>query len=83
MLDDTAPAIRRKMDEYYRSLEPWQRFAIVRELNRRVDEIALVGFRERHPEDDDQQLRLRLAALKHGPELVSKAFGVPVESLGY
>ena len=81
MHDDTHPLIQRKLDDHYRMLEPWQRLEIVRTLGRRTDDLALVGLQERHPNDDESQLRMRLAALKHGPELLARAFGVPLESL--
>jgi hypothetical protein len=79
--DDTHPLIQRKLDDHYRGLEPWQRIEIVRMLGRRTDGLAMVGLQERHPSDDLNQLRLRLAALKHGRDLIARAFGIPLESL--
>lgn len=81
MLDDTHPAIRAMMIEHYRSLEPWQRIALVHKLNRRADDASLVGIQERHPDDDERGLRLRLAAMKHGIELIARAYGVTPASL--
>ncbi len=37
--------------------------------------LALVGLRERHPNDPESLLRRRLADLWLGPELAQKAYG--------
>jgi hypothetical protein len=74
-VDDTHPKVRAKLDELYRSLEPWQKIEILLGLNRMMDGVALVGIRERHPGCSEHEAQLHLAALKYGPELVEKAYG--------
>lgn len=75
LADDTSLAIEAMMLAHYRELAVHEKLAIVRKLTRLADSIALVGIRERHPEADEREQRLRLAALKHGRELVLAAFG--------
>lgn len=48
---------------------------LVLELNRLADELALAGIAQRHPEADADERRMRLLALKHGPELIRAAYG--------
>jgi hypothetical protein len=80
---DTSVAADRILFEHYRELGLEGRVALVFELNRRADEAALVGIRERHPDADDQELRLRLAALKYPRELMIRAFGWDPVERGY
>jgi len=61
--------------EHYRSLEPWEKVTIVCALNQASDDAALAGIHERHPEADEREQRLRLAALKYGRDLVFAAYG--------
>lgn len=71
------------MIEHYRSLGVEGRVALVLELNRRADEAALVGIRERWPDADEREQRLRLAALKYPRELMVRAFGWDPVERGY
>ena len=45
------------------------------QLEHLADTLALAGIAERHPQADDDERRLRLLTLKHGPELVRRAYG--------
>jgi hypothetical protein len=80
---DTSVEADRRMIEHYRSLTLEQRVDLVFELTRRADEAALVGIRERYPDADEREQRLRLAALKYPRELLIRAFGWDPEERGY
>jgi hypothetical protein len=75
LAEDTAPEIEALLVEHYRQLVPHQKVAIILDLNRTSEEAALAGIRERHPNADERELQLRLAALKYGRELMVKAYG--------
>jgi hypothetical protein len=80
---DTSAEADRLMIECYRSLGVEGRVALVLELSRRADDAALVGIRERYPRADEEELRLRLAALKYPRELMMRAFGWDPDVRGY
>ncbi|MFL7794711.1 MAG: hypothetical protein AB8I69_21385 [Anaerolineae bacterium] len=48
-------------------------------MNQTVHELALVGLRQRHPDDSPTKRRRRLASLLLGPELAKKAYGAMPE----
>jgi hypothetical protein len=56
-------------------MEAWQKLAIIDDLNRMVADLARVGIRERHPEATEEQVKLRLAALRYGREFTVEWFG--------
>lgn len=74
-MSDTSAEVLELQAECHRRMTPAQKLEIVAGLNRMVDAFALAGLRERHPQDDDETLRLRLLVLKYGPELVRAAYG--------
>ncbi len=59
----------------YRRMTPARKLEIVRTLNRRADAFALAGIAERYPDADEEERRMRLLALKLGPELTRAAYG--------
>jgi len=74
-----SPDTSREAEEFqlegYRRMEPWQKLAIIDDLNRTVETLARAGIRERHPEATEEQVRLRLAALRYGREFTIEWFG--------
>jgi len=74
-VDDTYPRTHAMLDAMMRTLAPRQKVKIILDLNRMMDDVALVGIRERDPGCTEHQARVRLAALKYGKELVAKAYG--------
>ena len=72
---DTSLEIDRVRDERYARMTPAEKVARAMELTRTACTLALAGLRERHPEADDRELLLRLAALRLGPEVVHRAYG--------
>jgi hypothetical protein len=72
---DTSPDIERMRIEHLRRLPAWRKLALVGEMNRTVQAMALAGLRQRHPEDTQEQRRRRLATLLLGSELATRAYG--------
>jgi len=57
-----------------RAMEPLDRLERMEELNRAAREIAYSGLRARHPDADEQELRLREAALRLGRDAMRRWF---------
>jgi len=72
---DTASDIEQMQIEHLRRLPAWRKLALVGEMNRTVQTMALAGLRQRHPDDTPEQRRRRLAALLLGSELATRAYG--------
>ena len=73
--EDTAPEIERMQVELLRAMPSWRKAALVGEMWRTVRMMAMVGLRERHPQDSPAQLQRRLADLMLGPDLAERAYG--------
>ena len=74
--DTTAQAEAVQFD-LLRKLTPAVKARKVDELTVAANCYALAGLRERHPGAPERELWLRLAALRLGDDLVSKAYGWP------
>jgi hypothetical protein len=61
--------------EHLRRLPTWRKLALVWEMNRTVQAMALAGLRQRHRGDTEQQHRRRSATLFLGSELATRAYG--------
>jgi hypothetical protein len=72
---DTSFEIEKRLIEHWRALPPAEKFRIVAELQRTADQLALGGLRLRHPGAREEELALRLVALKHGRRLCIEALG--------
>lgn len=80
---DTSRDAERILFEHYRRLGPSERLQLVFDLQATSDGLSLWGIRNRHPEADEREQRLRLAALKIGRELMIRAFGWDPRERGY
>lgn len=80
---DTTPEAEKVLFDLLRGLDAAQKMKIVFDLQETMDQIALVGIRERHPDCSEREARLRLAALKYDRELMIRAFGWDPEVEGY
>lgn len=58
-----------------RELPGWRRMEMLCSLNRAAREVALAGLRRRYPAADDEELRLRLAALRLDRETMIRVCG--------
>lgn len=80
---DTSPEAEALQFEHYRTLEPWQKVRIMCELGTLMETVARRGIRERHTTAGEHEIRLRLAALRLGPELVQRVWGWDPEVEGW
>jgi hypothetical protein len=71
---DTSADAQRAQDEVYRKLGPQGRIRIMFQLNDMVRAIAIAGIRRRHPDYDDEQVKLAFARLTLGDDLVRAAW---------
>lgn len=72
---DTSPQIEQMQIEHLRQMPVWRKMALLAEMNQTVHELALVGLRQRHPNDSPTKQRRRLASLLLGAELATQAYG--------
>lgn len=73
--EDTDPDTWERLVERTRAMGPAGRAVRAGELNASVRAAALAGIRIRHPEANEREQRLYLAALLLGDDLVKRAFG--------
>ena len=55
-----------------RLMSPAEKLALVVELSRTAEGFSRAGLRARHPGFDDEQIDVKLAELRLGPELVAR-----------
>jgi len=72
---DTHPAVEELQLRLLREASPQRKLQIVAELNQLVDELALAGLRNRHPDELPERLRRRLADMLLGEELAARVLG--------
>ena len=72
---DTTPDVDAMRFERYAAMSPAEKAVRVVELTRAACLLALSGLRARHPGAQEQELLLRLAALRLGADAVSRAYG--------
>jgi hypothetical protein len=73
---DTAPGIERMLIEGYRRMTPAAKLERVVALNRALDQLAAARLQVRYgPDLPESELRLRLAALRLDPGVMTRAFG--------
>lgn len=72
---DTTPTAKRVQLELYRKLTPTQKAACIRDVTRSANALALAGLRTRHPDADEHELFLRLAASRLGADVVRCVYG--------
>jgi hypothetical protein len=73
---DTAPAVEQLIIEGYRRMSPAEKLGRVVALNRALDQLATARLRARYGSHlHDEELRLRLAALRLDATLMTDVFG--------
>jgi hypothetical protein len=80
---DTHPGIEKRLIEGLRRMSAAEKFERLEGLNQFLEMLALTDIRQRHPEADVWECRLRVASRRVPPELLKKAFGWDVEEKGY
>lgn len=72
---DTSPAAAAVQIELYRRMSYEQKARRVTDLTASACHLTLAGLRQRHPGANEQELLLRLAVLRLGPETVARVYG--------
>jgi len=72
---DTTPEADAVRFERYSRMSPAEKAQRVVDLTRAACSLALAGLHARYPEADARELLLRLAELRLGADLVSRAYG--------
>ncbi len=81
--DDTSPEAERVLIDRYRRLDLHARLRLAFDQQEVSDAFALCGIRMRHPQADEREQKLRLAALKIERELMLRAYGWDPLEKGY
>lgn len=82
-LRDTSPEAEAFLIRRLREMTPEQKLRQICSLTRMARELARAGIRLRHPAAAEDEVRLRLAALTLGPELVRNVYGWDPEQEGF
>ena len=72
---DTSPAAFAAQLARFREMAPAEKAALVTDLTQTACAFALAGLRARHPDSTQQELLLRLAALRLGATTVYEVYG--------
>ena len=81
--EDTSPDIDRRLFDAYRGMPSWEKARRVDEDSLALEELARLGIRQRHPDAGDEEIRLRVAALRLDRDTMMRAFGWDPHIRGY
>ncbi len=82
-LSDTHPEAEKVMIEGYRRMPGWQKLQQVTALTQMVNDLALADIRHRHPNAEEEEVRMRLASRWLSPELMRRVYGWDPDREGY
>ncbi|MCL0097163.1 hypothetical protein M1O19_01320 [Dehalococcoidia bacterium] len=82
-LTDTPPQIQKELIQGYRKMTPRQKMQRVNELNRTVQQLALLRIRKQYGDISEREQMLRLAALWLDRETMTKVFNWDPDKEGY
>jgi hypothetical protein len=77
LFPDTRPEAEAVLIRLLREAPSWRKLEMVDQLNQSVKLLALIGLRQRYPNENEVKLRRRLADLLLGEELANKSYGAP------
>jgi hypothetical protein len=81
LFPDTRPEAEAVLIDLLRNAPSWRKLEMIDQLNQSVKLLAYTGLKDRYPDENETQLRRRLAGLLLGEELARKAYGsLPAES---
>ncbi len=81
LFPDTRPEAEAVLIDLLRKAPPWRKLEMIDQLNQSVKLLAFTGLKDRYPDENETQLRRRLAGLLLGEDLARKAYGpLPGES---
>lgn len=73
---DTSPEALRLMSSLYARMSPAEKLRQMQQITLMANQLALAGLRQRHPNDTEPELLLRLARLRLGDDVVDAVYGV-------
>jgi hypothetical protein len=82
-LSDTSPAAQQFLDEGYRRMSPTEKLQRVASLNRTLVKLAAARIRAQYGDVPEEEMRLRLAALRLGRDRMIEMFGWDPEERGW
>jgi len=59
-------------------MPPWRKLEMVGQMNQAVRQLAIIGLKQRHPNDPPERIQRWLADLMLGEEVAEKVYG-PLE----
>ena len=80
--EDTSPHLEQLQIELLRRMPAWRKLALVGQMNRMLNTLALSGLRQRNPHASPEELRRRLADIRLGPDLAALVYGPLSEETG-
>jgi hypothetical protein len=83
MLNDTDKKVQALLIEGYKRMSEAERLQKVCELNRLLVKLMEAEVRQRYPDADEWEIRLRVASRWLPPELMRKAFGWNPKERGF
>ena len=82
-MNDIPLNIQKKIVEGYRKMPPWEKMKRVSELNKAVQQLALLRIRKQYGDIPEQEQKLRLASLWLDREIMIRVFDWDPEKEGY
>ena len=80
---DTSPDAQRFLDEGYRRMTPTQKLQRVESLNRALVLLQKARIRAQYGDISEDEMRMRLGALRLGRETMIKVFGWDPDEKGW
>jgi hypothetical protein len=80
---DTSPEAARFLNEAFRRMTPTQKLQRVAALNRTLVKLSAARIRQQYGDIPEEEMRLRLAALRLGRETMIKMFGWDPDEKGW
>jgi hypothetical protein len=81
-MDDTDEKARHRYHELLRARAPHERLAQAIALTKMVRALAVAGIKERHPDADATEVRVRLTVRLYGRAVAERLFGeVPPDAV--
>ena len=81
--EDTAVEIDRRLFDAYRKMPPWQKALRVERDALALEQLARAGILRRHPAATEDEVRLRVAALRLDRDTMVRVFGWDPVLRGY
>jgi len=73
--EDTTYEVECLLIDAWRAMPSWEKARRLVESCRAVDQLVRAGVRLRHPDANDREVHLRVAALRLGPALMREVYG--------